>query len=143
MQSASSKPYLLRALYEWCLDCGYTPHILVHVDAHTHVPKQFIQKGEIVLNISPDATHQLKLGNDWIEFNARFGGIPHKIEIPVRNVLAIYAHESGEGMRFPLSQLESEETTDAPPIATLPSDRQSTTSAKSDEKKGSHLKIIK
>lgn len=148
MQPASSKPYLVRALYEWCVDCGYTPHLLVHVDENTRVPTQFIQKGEIILNISPDATHQLQIGNDWVEFNARFGGVPYKIEIPIGNVLAIYAHESAEGIRFPLSPLnatsDAENPTEAKPVATLQSGKQNPqTPSKPDEKKGSHLKIIK
>lgn len=96
------KPYLLRALYEWCSDQGYTPHIAVRVDAHTRVPREFVRNNEIVLNISFEATDQLKMGNDWIEFRARFAGKSHKLEIPVSNVLAIYAHENGQGMSFPV-----------------------------------------
>jgi stringent starvation protein B len=145
MQASSNKPYLLRAHYEWCTDNHYTPYILVHVDSRTRVPKQFVQKGEIVLNISPEATHQLKMSNDWIEFSARFSGIPHKIEIPVRNVLAIYAQESGEGMHFPLEEIQEEADLSPPPTDTAPHpDTQSPSSpSKPDAAKGSHLKIIK
>lgn len=100
MQEISTKPYLLRALYEWCTDNGYTPHIAVRVDNSTRVPRQFVRDGEIVLNISFEATSQLQMGNEWIEFTARFSGKAHKLEIPVANVLAIYARENGQGMAF-------------------------------------------
>jgi stringent starvation protein B len=102
MQEISTKPYLLRALYEWCTDNGFTPHIAVRVDNRTRVPRQFVRDGEIVLNISFEATSQLQMGNEMIEFNARFSGKSHKIEVPVPNVLAIYARENGQGMAFPV-----------------------------------------
>ncbi|PXW17352.1 ClpXP protease specificity-enhancing factor [Paraburkholderia caballeronis] len=102
MQEISTKPYLLRALYEWCTDNGYTPHIAVRVDNRTRVPRQFVRDGEIVLNISFEATSQLQMGNEQIEFHARFSGKSHKIEVPVANVLAIYARENGQGMAFPV-----------------------------------------
>lgn len=100
MQETSTKPYLLRALYEWCTDNGYTPHIAVRVDRRTRVPKEFVRDGEIVLNISFEATAQLQMGNDLIEFHARFSGKSYKIEVPVDNVMAIYARENGQGMAF-------------------------------------------
>lgn len=99
-----TKPYLLRALYEWCTDNGFTPHIAVRVDNRTRVPRQFVRNGEIVLNISFGATGQLKIGNEMIEFLARFSGKSHKIEVPVANVMAIYARENNEGMAFPLEE---------------------------------------
>ncbi|MGN6082815.1 ClpXP protease specificity-enhancing factor [Trinickia sp.] len=102
MQEISTKPYLLRALYEWCTDNGYTPHIAVRVDNQTRVPRQFVHNDEIVLNISFEATSQLQMGNEWIEFSARFSGKVHKIEVQVSNVLAIYARENGQGMAFPV-----------------------------------------
>lgn len=104
MQETSTKPYLLRALYEWCTDNGYTPHIAVRVDNRTRVPTQFVRDGEIVLNISFDATSALQMRNDLIEFSARFGGKAYKIEVPVSNVLAIYARENGQGMAFPMEE---------------------------------------
>ena len=100
MSETSTKPYLLRALYEWCTDNGYTPYIVVAVDASTRVPMEFVKNGEIVLNISFEATGNLKMDNDWITFKARFGGIAREIEIPVDNVSAIYARENGQGMAF-------------------------------------------
>lgn len=108
MQEISTKPYLLRALYEWCTDNGYTPHIAVRVDNHTRVPRQFVRDNEIVLNISFEATSQLQMGNEWIEFSARFSGKSHKIEVPVANVLAIYARENGQGMAFPVDSAGGE-----------------------------------
>ncbi|MEM5439770.1 ClpXP protease specificity-enhancing factor [Paraburkholderia diazotrophica] len=110
MQEISTKPYLLRALYEWCTDNGYTPHIAVRVDNQTRVPRQFVRDNEIVLNISFEATSQLQMGNEWIEFHARFSGKSHKIEVPVANVLAIYARENGQGMAFPVESAGGEAT---------------------------------
>ncbi|AJC20183.1 ClpXP protease specificity-enhancing factor [Pandoraea pulmonicola] len=107
MPETSTKPYLLRALYEWCTDNGYTPYLAVHVDAKTRVPREFVKDGEIVLNISFDATSGLQMGNDWIEFSARFGGISQKVEVQVPNVLAIYARENGQGMAFPVDKQAS------------------------------------
>jgi stringent starvation protein B len=108
MQEISTKPYLLRALYEWCTDNGYTPHIAVRVDNQTRVPRQFVRDNEIVLNISFEATSQLQMGNEWIEFSARFSGKSHKLEVPVANVLAIYARENGQGMAFPVESAGGE-----------------------------------
>ncbi|MFM0338518.1 ClpXP protease specificity-enhancing factor [Paraburkholderia fungorum] len=108
MQETSTKPYLLRALYEWCTDNGYTPHIAVRVDNQTRVPRQFVRDNEIVLNISFEATSQLQMGNEWIEFSARFSGKSHKIEVPISNVLAIYARENGQGMAFPVESAGGE-----------------------------------
>jgi stringent starvation protein B len=110
MQEISTKPYLLRALYEWCTDNGYTPHIAVRVDNQTRVPRQFVRDNEIVLNISFEATSQLQMGNEWVEFSARFSGKSHKIEVPVANVLAIYARENGQGMAFPVESAGGEAT---------------------------------
>jgi len=100
MPEVSTKPYLLRAIYEWCTDNGYTPHIAVVVDASTRVPMQFVKNGEIVLNISFEATSSLKMDNDFINFSARFGGVSRDISVPVENVIAIYARENGQGMAF-------------------------------------------
>jgi stringent starvation protein B len=102
MPETSTKPYLLRALYEWCTDNGYTPYIVVVVDAGTRVPAEFVKNGEIVLNISFEATGNLKIDNDFIHFKARFGGVAREIEVPVSNVSAIYARENGQGMAFPV-----------------------------------------
>jgi len=100
MSEISTKPYMLRAIYEWCTDSGYTPYLAVKVDGATTVPMEFVKKGEIVLNISFGATSGLKMDNDSIRFNARFGGVSREIFVPVNNVMAIYANENGQGMAF-------------------------------------------
>lgn len=100
MSETSTKPYLLRAIYEWCTDNGYTPYMAVMVDANTRVPMEHVKNGEIVLNISFSATSGLKMENDAIRFSARFGGISRDILVPVDNVVAIYARENGQGMAF-------------------------------------------
>lgn len=98
----STKPYFIRALYEWCGDRDLTPHLAVFVDSSVRVPMQYVKDNEIVLNISGTAVSGLKIGNDWIEFSARFGGVPHEIVVPASHVMAIYARENGQGMAFPL-----------------------------------------
>jgi stringent starvation protein B len=100
---ASTKPYLLRAIYEWCVDQRFTPYLLVVVDARTQVPRPHVRDGQIVLNIGPEAAHQLHMGNDFITFAARFGGVAHNLSIPVDQVAAIYARENGQGMAFETS----------------------------------------
>ncbi|GAB7544246.1 MULTISPECIES: ClpXP protease specificity-enhancing factor [Cupriavidus] len=104
MPETSTKPYLIRAIYEWCTDNGFTPYIAVFVDANTSVPREFVKNNEIVLNVSFDATSGLDMGNEWIGFSARFGGISRKIDVPIENVLAIYARENGQGMAFPVER---------------------------------------
>jgi stringent starvation protein B len=101
--SSSTRPYLIRALYEWCSDNGLTPYVAVLVDESVQVPREYVKNGEIVLNISFDATSSLKLGNDFIEFKARFAGTPREIVVPVGRVIAIYARENGQGMAFPVA----------------------------------------
>lgn len=96
----STKPYLLRAIWEWCCDNGFTPHIAVAVDARTRVPREFVRDQQIVLNLGPGATNKLQIGNDAIEFQARFGGVARELYIPVSQVTAIYARENGAGMAF-------------------------------------------
>jgi stringent starvation protein B len=100
-EATSTRPYLIRALYEWCTDNGFTPYVAVAVNEHVQVPHEYVKDGEIVLNVSFNATTALKLGNDYIEFRARFGGIAREIMVPVNQVMAIYARENGQGMAFP------------------------------------------
>lgn len=100
MPDISTKPYMLRAIYEWCTDSGFTPYMAVKVDATTTVPMEFVKEGQIVLNISFGATNGLKMDNDAVHFHARFGGVSREIYVPVHNVLAIYANENGQGMAF-------------------------------------------
>jgi stringent starvation protein B len=101
--NTSTRPYLIRALYEWCTDNGLTPYVAVAVDNTVQVPQEFVKDGEIVLNVSFDATTALTLGNEFIEFKARFGGVAREIIVPVDRVTGIYARENGQGMAFPIS----------------------------------------
>jgi stringent starvation protein B len=105
LDSTSTRPYLVRALYDWCTDNGLTPYVAVAVDETVQVPREYVKNNEIVLNISFDATSSLKLGNDFIEFKARFAGSARDIMVPIGRVIAIYARENGQGMAFPLSNL--------------------------------------
>jgi stringent starvation protein B len=111
----SNKPYLIRALHQWCTDFGFTPFIAVFVDASVEVPMEFVKNDEIVLNLSLEACHQLQMENEWISFQARFGGIPRKIMVPVTHVLAIYARENGQGMSFPFDPKQARELPSAEP----------------------------
>ncbi len=101
-QASSTRPYLIRALHDWCTDNGYTPYIAVYVDASVQVPMEYVKNHEIVLNVGIDATNGLSLGNDYVEFKARFGGVARDIIVPVDHVIAIYARENGQGMAFPV-----------------------------------------
>ncbi len=127
MSEISTKPYLLRAIYEWCTDSGYTPYLAVKVDSATTVPMEYVRKGEIILNISYGATSGLKMDNDAIHFRARFNGVSRELYIPVQNVLAIYANENGQGMAFEVnvtaSEMASTSSTDeaaAPSLSAVP-----------------------
>src|SRR5947208_12045469 len=123
MKEIPTKPYVLRALFEWCVDNGYTPHLAVKVDSRTQVPPEYIKGGEITLNISPNAVHKLQMGNELIEFSARFGGVARQLSVPVTNVYAIYARETGHGMTFDiegskpglLARADAETQNSAPP----------------------------
>ena len=124
----TTKPYLIRAIYEWCADAGLTPHLAVQVDEHTRVPRDFVRDGQIVLNISAEATHQLALGNDEITFQTRFSGASFPVVVPVAAVSAIYARENGQGMTFEVSavtgdgahaELGADEAADAPATASV------------------------
>ncbi|MCB1960137.1 MAG: ClpXP protease specificity-enhancing factor [Rhodocyclaceae bacterium] len=109
MSAVSTKPYLIRAIYEWCLDQGFTPYLAAIVDEHTRVPAGAARDGQIVLNVSPDATHQLDMGNDFIQFQARFSGKAQMLTVPVSNVIAVYARENGHGMAFEVERGDAAE----------------------------------
>jgi len=95
------RPYLLRAMHQWITDCGHTPHVIVDAErAGDEIPQAYVKEGKIVLNLSFSATQYLKLGNDEIEFDARFGGVANHVRFPVGAVMGIYARETGEGMVF-------------------------------------------
>ena len=119
-QSTSTRPYLVRALHEWCTDNGFTPYVAVLVDDTVQVPREYVNNGEIVLNVSFDATSGMQLSNEFIQFKARFGGVARDIVVPMGRVIAIYAKENGQGMAFPApapnpSDAAVPVTTDIPP----------------------------
>lgn len=129
MSEISTKPYLVRAIYEWCTDNGYTPFLAVMVDGMTQVPPQFVRDGQIVLNISQGATKGLKMDNEAIRFGARFGGVAREVYVPVENVIAIYASENGQGMAFEAPDLSATKKTSSgdptPPLHPVESPPQS------------------
>lgn len=126
----SSRPYLLRALYEWIVDNDCTPHLLVDADyPQARVPTGYAQDGQIVLNVSPSAVRHLHMDNQGISFESRFGGVPHSLYLPSGSVLAIYARENGQGMVFE-AEVEREEegiheATETPPEPPRPGGRPS------------------
>lgn len=113
-QGSSTRPYLIRALHDWCTDNGFTPYLAVYVDRSVQVPQEYVKNNEIVLNVSFEATSQLQLGNEFIEFKARFGGMARDISVPIDHVIAIYARENGQGMAFPVPTSLGGEGVDSP-----------------------------
>lgn len=103
MKVTSTKPYLIRAIYEWCIDSGFSPYVVVKVNANTVVPVEYIKDGEITLNISHTAASNLEIGNDVIIFKARFDGSSRNIQIPVNTVKGIYAKEINQGLSFTIA----------------------------------------
>ena len=120
MQEISTKPYFMRAIYEWCTDNGYTPYMAVKVNHAARVPMEFVRNGEIVLNISFGATSGLKMDNDAVAFKARFGGVSRDIHVPVENVMAVYASENGQGMAFEVDLSEANENPETDAVADEP-----------------------
>ena len=106
-QGTSTRPYLIRALHEWCTENGFTPYVAVFVDATVRVPPEYVKNNEIVLNVGFEATSGLRLGNEFVEFKARFGGTSREIMVPVSHIIAIYARENGQGMAFPAPSAEA------------------------------------
>ncbi|ATE58962.1 ClpXP protease specificity-enhancing factor [Thauera sinica] len=148
MSTVSTKPYLIRAIWEWCVDQGYTPYLATLVDAQTRVPPGYAKDGQIVLNVGPDATHQLQMENDFISFQARFNGTPHSLVIPISNVIAIYARENGEGMAFePESgvdaQPETADEADLEAVAEADGEGPGTPGEPPGRPRGGHLKVVK
>ena len=122
MAEKSTKPYLIRAIHEWCSDSNFTPYLSVKVDANTRVPPEYVKNGEIVLNVSYDATHRLTIGNESVQFSARFNGVSRECSVPVEAVIGIFARENGQGLFFevepsktPAEQPKPEETPTTPP----------------------------
>jgi stringent starvation protein B len=128
----STRPYLLRAMHEWMLDNGLTPQLVVDADSdEVQVPRQYVEDGRIVLNVAASAVRDLSIGNERVEFMARFSGTPSRVSVPVRQVLAIVARENGAGMSFP---------EDVPPSVDPPPEHDPTPSPPSGR---SHLKVVK
>lgn len=124
-QGTSTRPYLIRALHDWCTDNGFTPYLAVYVDETVQVPVEYVKNREIVLNVSFEATSGLQLGNEFVEFKARFGGVPRDILVPVDHVVAIYARENGQGMAFPVPIEASSAPAAASPPEPAPEPRRS------------------
>jgi len=124
MAEKSTKPYLIRAIHEWCSDSGLTPYISVRVTPETRVPAEHVKNGEIVLNVAYDATHRLTIGNDQIQFAARFGGVSRECSIPMEAVTGVFAKENGQGLFFPREApadgAQASTTPDNPPPASTP-----------------------
>ena len=110
----STKPYLIRAIFEWCVDSGFTPYLSVKVDAETRVPLEYVKNGEIVLNISPDASHHLNIAEDVVQFSARFNGVSRECSIPMPAVIGISARENNQGLFFPPEPAVAPDETVAP-----------------------------
>lgn len=113
----STKPYLVRAIQEWCLDQGFTPYLAVNVTSRTRVPREYVKDGQIILNLGPEATHQLVMGNEFITFSARFNGAAQALSIPIESISAIYARENGQGMAFEVLPETPAGTDDPAPAA--------------------------
>jgi stringent starvation protein B len=138
----TTKPYLVRAIYEWCVDNQYTPYVAVNVNSNTQVPMEYVENGEIILNISQNATDDLVMNNDYIQFMARFDGAPRKMQIPMDAVKGIFAKEINQGLTFSIDPEpgpgpgpENKQSTDQP---MLEQKKQKKTSSKKP-----HLQVVK
>ncbi|MBT0960630.1 ClpXP protease specificity-enhancing factor [Denitromonas iodatirespirans] len=140
MSEVSTKPYLIRAIHAWCTDQGFTPYLAALVDEHVRIPPGTAREGQIVLDIGFEATHQLDLGNEMIQFQARFGGVAQWVRIPVANVLAVYAQENGHGMAFEPEPFDGES---APAPEPAPDATEPEAPADKPAAERSHLKVIK
>lgn len=138
--STSTKPYLIRALHQWCTDNEQTPYLVVHVDGSVTVPLEFVKDNEIVLNIGYNATKNLQIDNDWLSFSARFGGVSRDIWVPIGNVLSIFSRETGEGMGFELEPVTGERPQ---PAAEPESAATDTATSGKDKPSRAHLRIVK
>jgi stringent starvation protein B len=140
----STKPYLIRALHEWCIDNGFTPHLLVQVTAQTRVPLAFVKEGEIVLNINYSATKDLTIDNEVITFSARFSGVAQSLYIPIACVKGIFARETGQGMFFEPEEVPASLSVDQPHIEeNSPAETSAGVGSPSKEKKNTKKAILK
>jgi stringent starvation protein B len=149
MSEQSAKPYLVRAICEWCADSGFTPYLAVKVNAETRVPAAFVKNGEIVLNVSVAATRRLTIDNDWVQFSARFGGVSQEVAVPMSAVAGIFAKETGYGFAFAIAQdaaaslAAATEPAGADLDAALAQDRKEATDDGKVRPRPSHLQVIK
>ena len=147
MSEQSAKPYLVRAICEWCADNGLTPYIAVKVDAGTRVPVAFVKNGEIVLNVSTTATRRLTIDNDSIQFNARFGGVSQEVFVPISAVSGVFAKETGYGFAFAMAKdpVAALAAATAPQEPGLEPGTKNGPGDKADDrpKRPSHLQVIK
>lgn len=134
----STKPYLIRAIYEWCVDCGFTPYVSVAVTDACRVPTEYVKNNEIVLNVSPSATRNLKIDNDRVHFSARFNGVSREVSVPIAAVAGIFARENSEGLLF---KVESVTPGPAEPAAGTGAEEKGKSPATSRHRK--HLKVVK
>lgn len=144
MGELSSKPYLIRAIHEWCTDAGFTPYLSVRVDENCRVPREYVKQGEIVLNVSHTATRNLTIGNDLIQFSARFNGVSREVSVPVDAVVGIFARENGQGLFFEVkpqsdAQVPEKSEPESEPASPGPPDR----SGKPAGGAKSRLKLVK
>jgi stringent starvation protein B len=134
----STKPYLIRAIYEWCVDCGYTPYVNVVVTEACRVPMEYVKNNEIVLNVSPSATRNIKIDNDRLHFSARFNGVSREVSVPITAIAGIFARENSEGLLFKVeAETPEPQATAAEPTA----EEKSKTAATTRER--NHLKVVK
>jgi stringent starvation protein B len=117
MAEVSTKPYFIRAIYEWCSDCGYTPYLSVRVDERTRVPVEYVKNGEIVLNVSLNATRNLTINNELVQFSARFNGVSREVTVPVDRVQGIFARENGQGAFFTVEVPAESPASETPGVA--------------------------
>ncbi len=134
----STKPYLIRAIYEWCVDCGYTPYLSVVVSDACRVPMEFVRNNEIVLNVNPSATRNLKIDNDCVHFSARFNGVSREVSVPISAIAGIFARENSEGLLF---KVETE--TPAPVEAAVPVEAEEKIKSAIATRERNHLKVVK
>jgi stringent starvation protein B len=140
----STKPYMIRAMHEWCVDNGLTPHLLVAVDAQTRVPMAYVKDGEIVLNINYSATKNLQIGNEAVTFSARFGGVSSDLYVPIRAVKGVFARENGQGMFFQPEPMEEDAlSAELEQHEKLPSDDEKDKKEDGSTKKKPFLKLVK
>jgi stringent starvation protein B len=133
-----TKPYLIRAIYEWCVDCGYTPYLSVSVTSACRVPMEYVKNNELVLNVSPSATRNLKIDNDRVHFSARFNGVSREVSVPIGAVAGIFARENNEGLLF---KAETESATAPESVGEIIAGESNKTSTTPRER--SHLKVVK